>query len=579
MAEKTNAGDTPAWVQDLLKKYTSGVSHAFILYFNVADQVVRGTNMRTYLSKLMASRQIVVFYNRSDGITFALPAMKQKFIDLLGLQKTADPAIAALAAVQGGNQEQDLPKTPATALPLLGRLLRMGTPEEKLAVVVIEHAETILPSADVAMMSPEDRTLLVFAEQLGRDADIMHSGNPVILLTANLTDLHQSIRAASSKFEAIQVPLPDQQARLNFIQAYRTKNGEIPWEPDPEQVANATAGLSLIHIEDIFLRAEQEANLTWNLIRDRKQSIIASEFGEVLESLDPRFGFEMIGGLEHVKAFFKRSVINPIRSGKLNLVPMGVLATGPAGTGKTAMAEAVAKESGINCVVLNPARIFGKYVGDTERNLDRALYAISAMAPVLVFIDEIDQSVSRGEGGDSGTSNRFFKKLMEFMSDTGHRGKVIFLAATNRPDLMDAALRRPGRFDKKIPFLIPDEDERAAIFAVMARKNGLNISKIPAQCIKLTDGWTGAEIELAVVKACEVIEDQKLTVDKALIYAAQTISPSTADIELMTLLAVRECNDLDLLPPKYRDMLAKRDELEEKIRDKTPVGRGSKREL
>jgi hypothetical protein len=124
--------------------------------------------------------------------------------------------------------------------------------------------------------------------------------------------------------------------------------------------------------------------------------------------------------------------------------------TGPAGTGKTAMAEAVAKEAGINCVILNPARIFGKYVGDTERNLDRALYAILAMAPVLVFIDEIDQSVSRGASGDSGVSNRFFKRLMEFMSDTSHRGKVVFLAASNRPDLMDPALRRPGRFDKLV---------------------------------------------------------------------------------------------------------------------------------
>ena len=448
MASKKS--DSPAWVQELQSKYMAGVAHGFILHFNVADYVVPGASMRTYLAKLMAGRKIVAFYNRSDGITFAVPAMRDKFMELLELKKTANPALAAFAASQG-NQDQELPKAPSAALPLLARLLRSGKPDDKLAAVIIEHAETIVPSSDVAMMSSEDRTLLVLVEKLGRDPEIMQSGNPVILLTANLTDLHQTIRAASSKFESIRVPLPDQAARLGFIRKYRGENERTAWELTPEQLANATAGLSLIHIEDIFLRAEQEGNLKWDLVRERKQDIIASEFGEVLEVFDPRFGFEMIGGLEHVKKFFQRCVVDPIRKGKLGLIPMGVLMTGPAGTGKTAMAEAVAKELGINCVILNPARIFGKYVGDTERNLDRALYAILAMEPVLVFVDEIDQSVNRGSAGDAGVSNRFFKRLMEFMSDTSHRGKVIFLAATNCPDLMDAALRRPGRFDKKIP--------------------------------------------------------------------------------------------------------------------------------
>jgi AAA+ superfamily predicted ATPase len=104
----------------------------------------------------------------------------------------------------------------------------------------------------------------------------MRSGNPVILLTANLSDLHQTIRAASSKFEAIRAPLPDQAARLEFIRQYREKNDKTTWKPTPEQLANATAGLSLIHIEDIFLRAEQEGSLTWDLVRERKQDIIWS---------------------------------------------------------------------------------------------------------------------------------------------------------------------------------------------------------------------------------------------------------------------------------------------------------------
>jgi len=533
--------------------------------------------MRTYLAKFLGSREVVCFYNRAEGITFELPSMHEKFMDLLALKKATDPAVAALAAVQG-NQEQDLPKAPSAALPLLVRLLKMGKPEDKLAAVIIEHAETIVPSAAVAMMSAEDRTLLVLIEQLGRDPEIMHSGNPVILLTSNLTDLHVAIRSASSKFEAIRVPLPDRQARLAFISQYRAEKEKTEWEPTPEQLANATAGLSLIHIEDIFLRAEQEKALTWNLVRERKQDIIASEFGEVLEILEPRFGFEMIGGLEHVKRFFRDSVINPMRTGNLKRMPMGILLTGPAGTGKTAVAEAVAFEAKVMCFILNPAKIYGKYVGDTERNLDRALNAIDASEQAIVFVDEMDQSVRRGESGDSGVSNRIFKRLMEFMSDTGHRGRIVFLAASNRPDLMDAALRRPGRFDKKIPFLIPDADEREAIFKVMALKYGLKLESVPASCVKTTEGWTGAEIELVTVKAVEVMEDQGKSPEDALAYATTVISPSTADIEFMTLLAVRECNDKTLLPPKYQKLIEKRDELEAQIREKAPEQRG-RREL
>lgn len=441
----------------------------------------------------------------------------------------------------------------------------------------------------MATMSAEDRTNLITVQRWGRDPDVVRSGNPVFLVTANLADLQTSIRAASSKFEAIEVPLPDREARLAFIEYYAVQRRPEPvegksqafrWHLSTEELANATAGLSLIHIEDIFLRAEQEGELTWDLVRERKDDIIASEFGEVLEILEPRLGWEMIGGLQHVKDFFNRSVIRPMREGRTSRVPMGVLMTGPAGTGKTAVAEAVARESGINFVILNLARIFGQYVGMSERNLEKALRAIESLAPVGVFIDEIDQSVQRGGAGDSGVSNRVFKRLLEFMSDTGHRGRVVFIAATNRPDLMDAALRRPGRFDKKIPFLVPNETEREAIFKVMLRKYGLSgASSIPTSCITATEGWTGAEIEAAVVKAVEVAEDRDMSPEEALTYAVQAVSPSTADIEYMSLLAIQETNDRDLLPPKYRQMLDDRQVLQARLKETRPEATRGRREL
>jgi hypothetical protein len=104
----------------------------------------------------------------------------------------------------------------------------------------------------------------------------------------------------------------------------------------------------------------------------------------------------------------------------------------------------------------------------------------------------------------------------------------------------------------------------------------LQLETIPASCIQNTDGWTGAEIELATVKAVEVMEDEKRSPADALAYATTVLSPSTADIEFMTLLAVRECNDKTLLPPKYQKLLEKRGDLEARIREKAPDQRGSR---
>ena len=278
--------------------------------------------------------------------------------------------------------------------------------------------------------------------------------------------------------------------------------------------------------------------------------------------MDPEKDFNSIGGINHVKQFFVKNVVNPIRTGNLRRVPMGILLPGPAGSGKTILAEALAKESGLNCCALNLSKILGQYVGISERNLERALQCIEALAPTIVIIDEIDQTgLSRSSGGDSGVSSRLFKRLLEFMSDTRHRGKVVFVGLTNRPDLMDPALKRPGRFDKKVPILAPDHEERIAIFEVMFKRYGIehNITDFTLAAAQ-TDGYTGAEIEALVLKATELSEDSDShqVTDDHMAQALDLYCPTTQDIAHMTKLAVNECNDKSLLPPKYQKELAAR---------------------
>lgn len=553
MSDQTNTNTThsqPAWAGELGQKYLDGISHSFILHFGTADYAVPGVRVKSYLARMFAARDVIVYYNRAEGFSFPTPSMREAFLNAVDLTgndaRTAQELqLAGLAGDQGPNRND-----PRTCLTLITRLLRGQ--KDGGAIAVIDYAETIVPEN---AGTPDDRTILTMVMDWGNDPAIIQSGNIAILLTRDLEDINSALRAASARFEAIEVPLPGYDERLGFINWFLNDSPVALADGlTVERVASLTSALSLMAIEDILLRAQREGVLTVENIKSRKKEIITSEYTDVLEVLDPERSFADIGDLDHIKAFMRRSVIDPVLAGNYARVPMGVLFTGPAGTGKSIMAEAVARESGLNCCVLNPAKLFDKYVGGTEQRVHRVFRAITSLAPAIVFVDEIDQSISRGETGDSGVSNRFFKSMLEFMSDTSHRGKVVFLAATNRPDMLDAALRRPGRFDKKIPFLVPDRDGRASILQVMMRRYmGVQEADIPAAVLDDTDNWTGAELEAATVKAVELMQDEGLDPVQAITEATRRMIPSTADIEYMTQIAIRECNDLDLLPPAYRN--------------------------
>ncbi len=131
--------------------------------------------------------------------------------------------------------------------------------------------------------------------------------------------------------------------------------------------------------------------------------------------------------MEHVVGYLGK-VVRAFRAGNRQRMPKGLLFTGAAGTGKTFVAEAFARELGTNFIILNPAKLYAGLVGATKRNLAKALRLIKSMGGV-VFVDEVDQAFQRGEGssGDSGVSNRVFKAIIEFMSDPDNRGSIIIL--------------------------------------------------------------------------------------------------------------------------------------------------------
>lgn len=563
------------WFEQMIDNYRDGTSHGFILSFNIYDYVSSDCQIMLdqYLTQsLIKNRDVILTYSRDKGFSFPLQSMKYWVLEFISSDQNEDEigndilaALQSTGNIEANSEDRDLPNDPNEAIPLIDRLLR----ESENILIIIQDIELILPDQDLGTMSNSDRTLLAIMRKWARDFSIEANNNLIVFTTNNLASIHSELKSASNRYESIVIGLPDYEERFRFLVDKLSKMGE---KIDIngltiEGIASLTSGLNLIQIENILLRAKRLGKIQEKFIWDRKTAIIKSEFGDLLEVINPSLGFNDIGGLNHIKKFFQNSVITPIKKGNTNRVPMGVLMTGPAGTGKSIMAIAVAKETGINSLNLRiGGNIASKWQGEGERNLQKALTAIESLSPSIVFIDEIDQTVSRGNGNNQQDS-RIFQRLLEFMSDTSHRGKIVFLGATNRPDLLDAALKRPGRFDKKIPFLMPDKTEREAIFKVMVKRYAdINLSDIGIDLLENTKNQTGAEIEGIVIKSIELIEDENLDINEALYQASLRLSPSTSDIEFMTKLALIETNDKDLLPPNYRDRLDDKPSLEKEIK-------------
>jgi transitional endoplasmic reticulum ATPase len=543
------------WLQDLSFKYRSSIANVFVLHFNVSDYAgpdnrrVREVLIQDFFEK-GADRRIIAIYNRAEGITFAKPGMREEFVRVL----TGESGFKA--------DDLKLPVSPGQAFALLDKLLYSQS-----AGLVIEQAETILPIEDLASMDQEELRALTFLKKWASDVRLGRVGSPVVLMTQSLSELHPHLRQASTKIESILVPLPDVHERRAYIDNMVSKR-RLTLAITEQELANATAGLSRLLIEDIGLRAEASGSeVTLEFARERKESLIRAEFGDVLEIVEPRFDFEALGGLTEAKMFAARNIVVPLKSGNYRRVPLGVLLTGPSGTGKSAFFYALVAEAGVNGVKLNPGKILGPYVGLSEQNLEKALLGIESLAPCLVLIDEIDQIFQRGSGGDSGVQQRLFARMLDFMSNPHNRGKIVFVAATNRPDLMDPALKRPGRFDRKIPFLLPGWAQRVAILQAVQHRYQIPGTPNWEPAAARTEGYTGAELESMVLKAWELAEDAgrpELTAE-SVAGALERIRPSTAQVQFMTDLAVLECDDKDVLPPEFQDLLDQRKELEERV--------------
>ncbi len=243
----------------------------------------------------------------------------------------------------------------------------------------------------------------------------------------------------------------------------------------------------------------------------------------------PKVTWEDIGDLEEAKQKIREIVELPMKHPEIFKhlgiePPKGILLHGPPGTGKTLLAKALANEIGAYFIVINGPEIMSKYYGESEQRLREIFKEAEENAPAIIFIDEIDSIAPRREEVTGEVEKRVVSQLLTLMDGLKERGKVIVIGATNRPDAIDPALRRPGRFDREIEIPPPDKRARREILAVHTRNMPLADDVDLNKIAEMTHGYTGADLAALVKEAA--LAALRRFVNEGKIDLSQPIPPS-----------------------------------------------------
>jgi SpoVK/Ycf46/Vps4 family AAA+-type ATPase len=536
----------PRWAAELARKYRAGEASHFLLHHNVYD-LTRSragyVSLLTFLQQELLGNKSIVYYNRSEGVTFDSDETLRAFV---AQQRVADPLMNVASASQ-------LPRDPARALPMIERFLYFT---DRVAVI-INFLDTILPAGELSYLSSDDRNVLVSMQRWMTSPRVMDSDNLVILVAENVSDVHQRVRE-NARLAGIKIPYPDEAERLEYLTDF-LRAAPVRLEMKASQLAAMTSGLNFIHLRSL-LRAAQfdQDGLTFEDVRAKKKEIIEAECAGLVEFITPRFGLESVGGLKQAKDYL-RDIAATIRQGNTEEAPMGILISGPVGTGKTFLAECFAKDCGLNVVEFKNFR--DKWVGSTEANLEKILNLLQALAPIVVLIDEADAALgNRDSSGDSGVDQRVFSKVAAAMGNTANRGRILWILMTSRPDLLPIDLKRQGRAEEHISLFYPEtEEERLEIAEAMARKNRIahaitEWSPVTKSALHLS----GADIESILIRTRRVARQAGRAAvtneDLAAVAAEFTPARDEVAVEYQELAAAREATSRSMLPARFRQM-------------------------
>ena len=399
--------------------------------------------------------------------------------------------------------------------------------EEPVLSDVIPNKFVILREIHDFIDDPKIKTLLaLFAQRKLYDRKF----DSTILIIDSVRKVPDEIAKYVSYLE---IGYPNDEEIDQLIQEHIEVNGYSQFnEQDKKELMPSLKGLSAFDI-DRMLDMAMSSNGTLSA-EDRgmllQQKKVMVKNSGVIELVDAEEKIENIGGMEALKAFLKRKAsiyfrLAEARSRKLD-IPKGVFIVGMPGCGKSLCAKATAALFKCPLLKLDMGSMMGKYVGESEANLRKAIKIAEAAAPCIVWIDEIEKTFS-GIGGNSDTMTRMFGYFLSWMQDK--KSAVYVIATANNADKLPPELKRKGRFDEIFCVNLPTAQEREDIFKVHLKKRGLDTSVAKSLADdSLTKGFNGADIESVVNEALEesFVDDKYFTVDLLKRKAKETVSIS-----------------------------------------------------
>ncbi len=388
------------------------------------------------------------------------------------------------------------------------------------SIIFIDEIDSIAPKRDEVQGEVERR---VVAQMLALMDGLKSRGKVVVIGATNRQNsIDPALRRPGRFDREIEIGIPDRDARFEILQIH-TRGMPLDEDVDLKKLADMThgfvgadlaalareAGMRAlrrvlpdidIHVETIPREILNSLTVKWQDFMDAFREMNPSTMREVIVE-KPNVHWDDIGGLEEAKQELQEAVEWPLKYGPLfdhmGAHPSkGILLYGPPGTGKTLLAKAVATESEANFISVKGPEFLSKWVGESEKAVRETFRKARQAAPCVVFLDEMD-AIAPKRGTETGTkvTERVISQLLTELDGLENLQGVTVIAATNRPDIIDSALLRPGRFDRHIYIPVPDEEARKKIFEIHLKKKPVADDVDIEDMAKRTENYTGADIE------------------------------------------------------------------------------------
>ena len=462
--------------------------------------------------------------------------------------------------------------------------------EQSPAVVFIDEIDSIAPKRGETSGDVERR---VVAQLLSLMDGLEERGQVIVIGATNRVDAIDPALRRGGRFDReIEVGVPDKDGRKEILQVH-TRGMPLVEGIDLDKYAENTHGFVGADIEQLTKEAAMNAlrrirpeldleedeidaetleklQVTENDFKQAMKGIEPSALREVFVEV-PDITWEDVGGLEETKERLRETIQWPLEyPGVFEQMDMqaakGVLMCGPPGTGKTLLAKAIANESQSNFISIKGPELLNKYVGESEKGVREVFEKARANAPTVIFFDEIDSiATERGKrSGDSGVGERVVSQLLTELDGLEELEDVVVIATTNRPDLIDPALVRPGRLDRHIHVPVPDEEGRRKILEVHTKDKPLAEDVDLDDLARETEGYVGADLE-AVCREASMAATREFI---------QRVSPEEVDDSVGNVRITREHFDhaLEEVSPSVDDETRERyEQIEDKFGRREPT--------